>query len=235
MFPPNHLHLDPFLSSYPPQSSPSLVSSPPNYQHELIVASDGWCSARDLPVAHHHPIIVIFEASLSCCAACRPAAPCRRCATRRRCPAALLCRPSLALSRLSPLLCRPSCRPSLLLCCLSHCCPYSPSCRPPQPLCHPSLLSCCLSPCCPLPLSCLPSPSRASRRRHCSARPRCRAARRRRCAACYPAAPCHLSAAHHCAAHHPACRRCLLPCCPLPLLCRLSSCRSSPSSCHLLP
>jgi hypothetical protein len=29
MSPPNHLHLDPFLSSYPPQSSPSLVSSPP--------------------------------------------------------------------------------------------------------------------------------------------------------------------------------------------------------------
>ena len=40
MSPPNHLHLDPFLSSYPPQSSPSLVSSPPNYHHELIVASD---------------------------------------------------------------------------------------------------------------------------------------------------------------------------------------------------
>ena len=29
MSPPNHLHLDPFLSSYPPQLSPSLVSSPP--------------------------------------------------------------------------------------------------------------------------------------------------------------------------------------------------------------
>jgi hypothetical protein len=65
MSPPNHLHLDPFLSSYPPQSSPSLVSSPPNYHHELIVASDGWRSARELPVAHHRPIIVVVEASSS--------------------------------------------------------------------------------------------------------------------------------------------------------------------------
>jgi hypothetical protein len=65
MSPPNHLHLDPFLPSYPPQSSPSLVSSPPNYHHELIVASDGWCSARELPVTHHRPIIVVVEASSS--------------------------------------------------------------------------------------------------------------------------------------------------------------------------
>jgi hypothetical protein len=78
MSPLNHLHLDPFLSSYPPQSSPSLVSSPPNYQHELIVASDGWRRARKLPVSHHHPIIVVVQASLSCCAACRHAARCRR-------------------------------------------------------------------------------------------------------------------------------------------------------------
>ena len=65
MSPPYHLHLDPFLSSYPPQSSPSLVSSPPNYRHELIVASDGWCSARELPVTHHCPIIVVVKVSSS--------------------------------------------------------------------------------------------------------------------------------------------------------------------------
>jgi hypothetical protein len=59
MSPPNHLHLDPFLSS-----------SPPNYHHELIVASDGWRSAHELPVAHHHPIIVVVEATSSCRAAC---------------------------------------------------------------------------------------------------------------------------------------------------------------------
>jgi len=43
----------------PPQSSSSLGSSPPNYHHELIVAPDGWCSARELPVAHHRHIIVV--------------------------------------------------------------------------------------------------------------------------------------------------------------------------------
>jgi len=78
MSPPNHLHLDPFLSSYPPQSLPSLVSSPPNYQHELIVAPDGWRSTCELPVAHNHPIIVVVEAFWLCRAASRPAAPCRR-------------------------------------------------------------------------------------------------------------------------------------------------------------
>ena len=81
MSPPNHLHLDPFLSSYPPQSSPSLSFSPPNYQHELIVASDGWHCSRKLPVAHHHPIIVAIEAFLSC----RAASSC--------CPSPLSCRP----------------------------------------------------------------------------------------------------------------------------------------------
>ena len=63
MSPPNHLHLDPFLSSYPQQSPLSLSSSPPNYQHELIVALDGWHSACEIPVAHHHPIIVVVKAS----------------------------------------------------------------------------------------------------------------------------------------------------------------------------
>jgi len=65
MSPPNHLHLDPFLSSYSPQLSPSRVSSPPKYHHELIVALDGWRSAHELPVAHHCPIIVVVEASSS--------------------------------------------------------------------------------------------------------------------------------------------------------------------------
>ena len=51
----------------------ALSSSPPNYQHELIVASDGWHSACKLPVAHHHPIIVIVKASLLC----RAASSCR--------------------------------------------------------------------------------------------------------------------------------------------------------------
>jgi hypothetical protein len=65
MSPPNHLHLDTFLSSYPPQSPLSLVSSPPYYHHELIVALDGWRSAPELPVAQHRPIIVVIEASSS--------------------------------------------------------------------------------------------------------------------------------------------------------------------------
>jgi len=47
------------------QSSPSFVSPPSNYHHELIVASDGWRSARELPVAHHRPIIILVEASSS--------------------------------------------------------------------------------------------------------------------------------------------------------------------------
>jgi hypothetical protein len=47
------------------QSSPSLVSSPPNHHRALIVSSDGWCSARELPVAHHHPSVVVKASSSS--------------------------------------------------------------------------------------------------------------------------------------------------------------------------
>jgi hypothetical protein len=92
MSPPNHLHLDPFLSSYPlsPTIAPLSCLLPPNYQHELIVASDGWRSACKLPVSHHHPIIVVVEASVVSCHL-SSAAPCRRRAARRRCRAASSC------------------------------------------------------------------------------------------------------------------------------------------------
>jgi hypothetical protein len=48
-----------------PHNRSSLLSPPPNYHHELTVASDGWRSAREFPVAHHRPIIVVVEASSS--------------------------------------------------------------------------------------------------------------------------------------------------------------------------
>ena len=103
MSPPNHLHLNPFLSSYPPQpqSPPSLVSSPPNYQHELIVASDGWHSAPELPLSHHHPIIVVVEA---CVVLHITLLPLAIIASHRH--AASSCHPSLSSCRLLPSLCR---------------------------------------------------------------------------------------------------------------------------------
>ena len=66
MSPPNHLHLDPFCHPIPHNRPLLLAPPPPNYQHELIVALDGWHSARELPVTHHHPIIAVVEVSLSC-------------------------------------------------------------------------------------------------------------------------------------------------------------------------
>ncbi len=142
-----------------------LVSSPPNYQHELIVASDGWRSARELPVSHHHPIIVVVEASSSCRAAsaccplpssCHPSpSSCRvvmppvaivvppvtlpplgRRVTHRRRRAARR-RRRAACHSAAPCR-RPSCRPS--------------SCRPSPSSCRPLPLSCRLSPCCSLPV-----------------------------------------------------------------------------------
>jgi hypothetical protein len=60
--------------SPPPQPCSVILSStiapiscllPPNYNNALIVASDRWHTAHKLPVAHHHPIIIFVEASLS--------------------------------------------------------------------------------------------------------------------------------------------------------------------------
>jgi len=103
MSPPNHLHLNPFLSSYPPQPQlpPSFVSSPPNYQHKLIVASDGWHSAPELPLSHHHPIIVVVKACVVLPVALLPLAV----ITSHR-HAASSCHPSLSSCRLLPSLCR---------------------------------------------------------------------------------------------------------------------------------
>ncbi len=44
--PLNCFHINTFLSFRPPKPSLSLVDSSPNCQHKLIVASDGWHSAR---------------------------------------------------------------------------------------------------------------------------------------------------------------------------------------------
>ncbi len=141
---------------HPHNRPPLLAPPPPNYQREF-----------EHPVAHHHPIIVVVEASLSF--SWRAASSCR--------PSPSSCRPSLS-----------SCRVVVIMPLVAIVVPLRrvarcrrcAACRPDAPksssLCRPSSSSCCPSRCL---AACRPAaPCRCRAARLHAARHRRRAARR---------------------------------------------------------